>query len=227
MTDGQLPPEGAPEVVTRTRRLRRYLITGLLIWIPIFVTVFVLQFLVGLVDQVLLLLPEAWRPEALFGFSIPGLGLLLALVVMLLTGLAAANFVGHGLLRWSERLLQRIPVVRSIYSGTKTFTETVLSSKGQAFKRVLLVQYPRLGIWTLGFQSGHDIPEPSHRAGRDLVAVFVPTTPNPTSGFIIMVPREEVIPLDMTVDEAMRLILTLGVVTPAWPPQLPAGERPQ
>lgn len=207
-------------MVTWAQRLRRYLIAGLLVWIPIFVTVFVLQTLVGLMDRTLLLVPERWRPEALLGFGIPGLGLLLALVVLVVTGLAATNLAGRRLLRWSEDLVQRIPFVRAIYGGTKTFTETVLSDKGNAFKRVLLVQYPRHGMWVLGFQSGNSNPEPSHRTGQDLIAVFVPTTPNPTSGFIIMVPREDAIVLEMSVDEAMRVILTLGVVTPAWSPAM-------
>ncbi len=216
-----------PPTPTRAQRLRRYLISGLLIWIPIFVTVFVLRFLVDLMDQTLLLVPARWQPEALLGFRIPGLGLLLALVVLLVTGVAVTNLVGRRLVDWSEGLLRRIPIVRSIYGGTKTFAETVFSGTGQAFKRVLLVQYPRLGVWTLAFQSGDSIAEPSHRSGRDLVCVFVPTTPNPTSGFIIMVPRDELIPLDMSVDEAMRLILTLGVVAPPWQPDLPGtGPKP-
>ena len=212
-----------PEGLSKTQRLRRYLIAGLLVWLPVLVTVFVLQFLIGLVDQTLLLLPENARPEALLGFRIPGLGLLLAVVVLLATGLAATNLVGRELLRWWENLMKRIPLVRSLYSGTKTFTETVFSGKGQAFQRVLLVEYPRKGIWTLAFQTAQQMQEASHRAGRDLVGVFVPTTPNPTSGFIIMIPREDVIFLEMSVEEAMRVILTLGVVTPAWRPHLPAG----
>jgi len=202
---------------TFSQQVRRYLVAGLLIWVPIIVTVFVLRFLVGLMDQTLLLLPAAWRPEAVLGFGIPGLGLLLALLVLFVTGVSVTNLVGRKLVRWGDDFMQRIPIVRSIYSGAKTFTETVFTGKGQAFKRVLLVEYPRKGIWSLGFQSGEDVAEVAHRAGQSLVCVFVPTTPNPTSGFIIMVPREDVIPLDMTVDDAMRLIFTLGVVAPPWP----------
>ena len=212
-----------PEALSKAQRLRRYLIAGLLVWLPVLVTVFVLQFLIALVDQTLLFLPENARPEALLGFRIPGLGLLLAVVVLLATGLAATNLVGRELLRWWENLMKRIPLVRSLYSGTKTFTETVFSGKGQAFQRVLLVEYPRKGIWTLAFQTAQRMQEPSHRAGCDLVGVFVPTTPNPTSGFIIMVPREDLITLEMSVEDAMRVILTLGVVAPAWQPHLPAG----
>jgi uncharacterized membrane protein len=169
-----------------------------------------------------LLLPAAWRPEAVLGFGIPGLGLLLALAVLLVTGVAVTNLVGRQLVTWWEELMQRIPFVRSIYSGAKTFTETVFTGKGQAFKRVLLVEYPRRGIWSLGFQSGEEVAEAAHRAGKRLICVFIPTTPNPTSGFIIMVPVEDVMPLDMSVDDAMRLVFTLGVVSPPWP-----GDKPQ
>jgi len=199
------------------QRIRRYLVAGLLIWLPIVVTVFVLRFLVGLMDQTLLLLPAVWRPEAVLGFGIPGLGLLLALLLLFVTGVSVTNLVGRKLVRWGEDFMQRIPVVRSIYSGAKVFTETVFTDKGQAFKQVLLVEYPRQGIWSIGFQSGEQVAEAAHRSGRNLVCVFVPTTPNPTSGFIIMVPREDTIPLDMSIDEAMRLIFTLGVVAPPWP----------
>jgi uncharacterized membrane protein len=199
-----------------SQRLRRYLVAGLLVWLPIVVTIFVLKFLVGLMDQTLLLVPAQWRPEAVLGFGIPGLGLVLAVIVLLGTGIAVTNLVGRKLVSWWEDLMKRIPFVRSIYSGAKTFTETVFTPKGQAFKRVLLVQYPRKGIWTLGFQSGADVTEAAHHAGRDLMCVFVPTTPNPTSGFIIMVPREEVVALDMSIDDAMRWVFTLGVVAPGW-----------
>jgi uncharacterized membrane protein len=219
--------EEDPRERTPSQQVRRYLVAGLLIWLPIVVTVFVLRFLVGLMDQTLLLLPAAWRPEAVVGFGIPGLGLLLALLVLLVTGIAVTNLVGRQLVTWWEELMQRIPFVRSIYSGAKTFTETVFTGKGQAFKRVLLVEYPRKGIWTVGFQSGEEVAEVAHRVGRRLVCVFIPTTPNPTSGFIIMVPQEEVIPLDMSVDDAMRLVFTLGVVAPPWPDRkaLPAAHR--
>lgn len=206
--DGRKPSLG--------QKIRRYMIAGLLLWLPVGVTVIILRFLVDLMDRTLLLLPAGWRPDALLGFRIPGLGLLLALVVLLITGVALTNLVGRQLIHWWENLLKRIPIVRSIYSGAKIFTETVFSDKGKAFKSVLLVEYPRKGIWTLGFQSGEEVAEVAHRVGRGLVCVFIPTTPNPTSGFIIMVPREDVMPLDMSVDDAMRLIFTLGVVAPDW-----------
>lgn len=208
--------------LTSAQRFRRYLIAGLLIWVPIGVTVFILKFLVELMDRTLLLLPPNSRPEALLGFPIPGLGFVLALIVLLGTGLLVTNLVGRQLVRWWEGLLQRIPVVRSIYSGSKSFAETVLSAKGQAFKQVLLLQYPRQGIWSIGFLSADGLTEVNERLNDDLICVFVPTTPNPTSGFIMMVPRRDVVFLDLTVDEAMKMILTLGVVVPKQPGDLPA-----
>lgn len=205
--------EGERERVSR-RYLRRYLIAGLLVWLPIVLTVFILKFLVGLVDQ---LIPAQWRPEVLFGFPIPGLGLVLSVVVLLVTGVAVTNLVGREVVRWWEELMKRIPVVRSIYSGAKTFTETVFTDQGKAFKRVLLVQYPSKGIWSIGFESGGEVTEAARRTDHDFVTVFVPTTPNPTSGFIVLIPRAEVIALDMSVDQAMRFVITLGVVSPDAP----------
>lgn len=214
------------------QKIRRYMIAGLLLWLPIGVTIFIMRFLVDLMDRTLLLLPTGWRPDALLGFRIPGLGLLLALLVLLVTGVLVTNLVGRQLVSWWESLLRRIPIVRSVYSGAKTFTETVFTDKGKAFKSVLLVEYPRKGIWTLGFQSGEQVAEVAHRSGQGLVCVFIPTTPNPTSGFIIMVPTEDVIPMDMSIDDAMRLIFTLGVVAPDWaakepPPPPPAAMDPR
>lgn len=214
--------EGERERGSR-RHFRRYLIAGLLVWLPIVLTVFILRFLVGLVDQ---LIPAQWRPEVLFGFPIPGLGLVLAVIVLLLTGLAVTNLVGREIVSWWEALMKRIPVVRSIYSGAKTFTETVFTDQGKAFKRVLLVQYPRQGIWSVGFESGGEVGDAVKRTDRDLVTVFVPTTPNPTSGFIILVPRDEVIALDLSVDQAMRFVFTLGVVSPDGPATLGNPSAP-
>lgn len=211
----------APEAPARVTRLRRHLVAGLLIWIPIFVTVFVIRFIVDLMDRTLLLLPASWRPEALVGFHIPGLGLLLSFVVLLITGIAVGNLIGRRLVRWWDELMRRIPFVRSIYSGTKTFAETVLSGKGQAFSKVVLLEYPRQGLWSIGFLSATGVREVDYRVGEELWCVFVPTTPNPTSGFIMMVRACDVIVLDMTVDQAMRMIVTLGVVVPDWRPGQP------
>jgi uncharacterized membrane protein len=206
------------------RRVRRYLMSGLLIWLPIIATVVVVRFILDLMDRTFLLLPRHLRPEVVFGLHIPGLGAVAAVAVVLLTGILVTNFVGRTLVDFGEDVLQRIPFVRAIYGGVKSFSETLLSNSGNSFKKVLLVQYPRVGLWSIGFQTASDLPEISARTGAEQVCVFVPTTPNPTSGFIFMVPRSEVIELDMTVDAAMKMIVTLGVVTPQ---AAPVSASPQ
>jgi uncharacterized membrane protein len=194
--------------------MRRYLMAGLLIWVPIIATVVVVRFILDLLDRTLVLLPAVWQPQALTGLHIPGVGALFAVLILLLTGLLVTNFIGRTLVDFWEDLLHRIPFVRAIYGGVKSFSQTLLSNSGNSFKKVLLVQYPRAGIWSIGFQTAEDIPEISRRTGVPQVCLFVPTTPNPTSGFIIMVPRSEVIELDMSIDDAMKMVVTLGVVTP-------------
>jgi uncharacterized membrane protein len=206
------------------RSLRRYLMAGLLIWLPVIATILVVRFIVQLMDQLLLVLPTQLRPDTLLGFHIPGFGVLMAVVVLLLTGLLVTNFIGRTLVGLWEEVLHRIPFVRAIYGGVKSFSETILSNSGNSFKKVLLVQYPRTGIWSLGFQTNADLPEISHRTGAEQICVFVPTTPNPTSGFIMMLPRAEIIELDMTVDAAMKMIVTLGVVMPPAAPAAAAGH---
>lgn len=206
------------------RSLRRYLMAGLLIWLPVIATILVVRFIVQLMDQLLLVLPAQLRPDTLLGFHIPGFGVLMAVVVLLLTGLLVTNFIGRTLVGLWEEVLHRIPFVRAIYGGVKSFSETILSNSGNSFKKVLLVQYPRTGIWSLGFQTNADLPEISHRTGAEQICVFVPTTPNPTSGFIMMLPRAEIIELDMTVDAAMKMIVTLGVVMPPAAPAAAAGH---
>lgn len=203
----------------RLAALRKYLITGLVVWVPLVITFFVLKFLMDLMDNSLLLLPPAWRPEAVFGFKIPGLGALLALAILLLTGLVAANLLGRKLVEWWESILHRIPLVRSIYSAVKQVMETLLGAGGDAFRKVLLIEYPRKGVWTLAFQTGVGVGEVQHRTSREVLTVFVPTTPNPTSGFIILVPRDEVVELDMSVEEGLKFVMSLGVVAPGWPPR--------
>jgi len=198
--------------------LRRYLIAGLLVWVPLGITLFVVRLLVDLLDRSLLLLPPGWRPEALFGFSVPGLGIALSVAIVLVTGMVAANLVGRKLVALWESVLARIPLVRSIYSAVKQVAETLLTSRGQSFRRVLLIEYPRRGLWTLAFQTGGASGEIQQRTAADLVTVFVPTTPNPTSGFILMVPRDEIVELEMGVEEALKLIVSLGVVVPGQPP---------
>lgn len=204
------------------RGLRRYLVAGLLIWIPLGITYFVFNLAVGLMDRSLLLLPPAFRPENLLGFNIPGLGIILTLLVLLVTGIAAANILGRSLFNFGESLLNRIPLVRSVYSGAKNFAEVVLGDTNQSFKKVLLIEYPRKGIYSLCFQTSTDVGEIQARTGSEVVCCFVPTTPNPTSGFIIMVPRQDVIVLDMEVEQALKMIVSLGVVVPRWR----KGEEP-
>lgn len=198
------------------KRLRRYLVAGLLVWLPVGITYLLLRFLISLMDRSLRLLPEPYQPEQWFGVAIPGLGVILTIIVLLVTGLLAANFVGRSVVGGWESLMERIPIVRSIYSAAKNFAEIVFSDSGNAFKKVLLVEYPRKGIYTLTFQTATEMGEVQGRTGEDVVCCFVPTTPNPTSGFIIVVPKKDVIELDMSVDEAAKLIMSLGVVVPTW-----------
>ena len=197
-------------------RLRRYLVAGILVWVPLAVTYFLLRFAVGLMDRTLLLLPQQFRPEQLLGFHIPGLGVILTLIVLFITGLLAANFVGRAAVGVWDSLMNRIPVVRSIYSAAKNFAEMVFSDSSQSFKKVLLIEYPRKGLYSLAFQTASELGEVQGRTGEEVVCCFVPTTPNPTSGFIIIVPRKDVTVLDMEVDEALKMIISLGVVIPRW-----------
>ena len=198
------------------KRLRRYLVAGILVWLPLGVTFVLLRFLVGVMDKTLNLLPKSYQPVEWLGVAIPGLGVILTIIVLLLTGILAANFVGRSVVGGWESLLERIPVVRSIYSAAKNFTEIVFSDSGNAFKKVLLVEYPRKGIYTLTFQTATSMGEVAGRTGEDVVCCFVPTTPNPTSGFLIVVPKKDVIELDMSVDAAAKMVMSLGVVVPTW-----------
>lgn len=193
--------------------MKRYFITGLLIWIPVAITVWVLALIVNTLDQSLLLLPESLRPEHFLGIYIPGLGVILTLLVVFVTGLVTANIIGQRLVRFSEKLLARIPVVKSVYYSVKQVSDTLFSSNGQAFRKAVLVQYPREGSWTIAFITG----QPGGDAARHLpdhVSLYVPTTPNPTSGFFLMVPRSELIELHMSVDNALKYIVSMGVVSP-------------
>ncbi|HET7570623.1 MAG TPA: DUF502 domain-containing protein [Gammaproteobacteria bacterium] len=216
-----------------TSRFKRYLVTGLLVWIPIGVTIFVIRLVVQATDKLILLLPAAYRPETLFGFAIPGLGVIIGLLLLLLTGLVASNFVGRWLVRLWEKLLDRIPVVRSIYSSAKQVAETIFSNKGQGFKTAVLAPFPEKGSWSVGFITSTDPGELRVKTGPEMVGVFIPCAP-PTQGFSIVVPRGDLIELDMTVDEALKYVMSLGVVVPPWPPvtkeskhKLAAGaERP-
>ncbi|MDQ6620991.1 MAG: DUF502 domain-containing protein [Pseudomonadota bacterium] len=194
--------------------MRRYLIAGLLVWVPLGITLWVLHALVSALDQTLLLVPESWRPEALFGFSIPGLGVVLSFVILLLTGIVAANFLGARLILMWEAVLTRIPFVKSIYSSVKQVSDTLLSDKGNAFREALLVEFPHQGSWTIAFLTGTPPPSIASEFAEEHVSVYVPTTPNPTSGYFLLVARSRVRDLDMSVDEALKYIISMGVVAP-------------
>ncbi len=213
--------------MTRVQMLaafRRYLIAGLLVWLPLAATILVLRGLVGFLDRTLLLLPAAYRPDELIGFHIPGLGVVLTLVVLLLTGLIAANLFGKQLVRAWEALLERIPLVRSIYSAVKQLAETMFSD-GKSFRKVLLIEYPRKGSWTLAFQTSADVGEAQLKTGCDVINVYVPTTPNPTSGFFLMIPKEEVVELEMSVDEGLRMLISMGAIVPPYGPAQTAAPK--
>ena len=214
-------------------RLRRYLVAGLLVWIPLGITLLLIRFAVDLMDRSLELIPANYHPglllQDLLGTEnpvvIPGLGVILVFAILLLTGMLVANFVGRAFVGGGERLMNRIPVVRSIYSAAKNFAEILFSDSSTAFKNVLLVEYPRKGIYSLAFQTSSDLGEVQGRTREPVVGCFVPTTPNPTSGFIIMVPKKDIVVLDMEVDEALKMIISLGVVVPRWQ-KGPDGELP-
>ncbi len=205
--------------------LRRFLVAGMLVWLPILATIWVVTFIVDVMDRTLVLLPEHLRPELLFGISIPGLGALFAFLLVLVTGLAVTNLVGRQLVGYWEELLQRIPLVRSVYSSVKSFAESVLTSS-HSFRQVVAVEYPRPGVWSIGFVTADDVPEVSAKTGEPLTCVFISPAPNPTAGFIILVPRSQLIPLDMTVDAAMKMIVTCGVVIPPYAPATGAVAAP-
>ncbi len=194
--------------------IRRYLVAGLLVWLPLVATFFVIRLLVEWMDQSLLLLPQDYRPENLLGFTIPGLGVVLSLLILLLTGLVAANLFGRKLVSLWELILSRIPLVRSVYSAVKQLVETMFSDSGQSFRKVLLVEFPRRGLWTLAFQTGSGMKEAQEMTGRNLVNVYIPTTPNPTGGYFVMVPREDVRELEMSVDDGLKILLSMGAVAP-------------
>ena len=183
--------------------MKKYFITGLLVWVPLGITLWVLRLLVTSMDQTLLLLPERFQTENLFGVHIPGMGVLLSLLILFATGLITANFIGQRLLQFWESLLGRIPVVKSIYNSVKQVSDTLFSSNGHAFRQALLVQYPREGSWTIAFLTGRPGGDVVNHLEGDYVSVYVPTTPNPTSGFFLMMPQKDVIVLDMSVDEAL------------------------
>jgi len=195
--------------------VRRYFISGLLVWVPIWVTILVIKFLVDILNDSLLLLPREYQPDALLGFHFPGMGVLITLLIILLTGTIAANFLGKRLVAIWDGIMSRIPLVRSVYSGVKQVLNTIFTPGGQSFHKVLLVQYPRVGSWTIAFQTSDVIKKIEDALdGQAMVTLYVPTTPNPTSGFLLMMPRDEVIELDISVEQALKLVISLGVMKP-------------
>ncbi len=213
--------------------MKRYLIAGLLVWVPLGITLWVINSLVSALDQTLLLVPENLRPEALVGFRIPGLGVLLSFVILFVTGVFAANFFGQRLILIWEGLLGRIPVVKSIYSSVKQVSDTVLSDQGTAFRKALLVEFPRPGCWTIAFLTGSPADAVVDHLPGEHISVYVPTTPNPTGGYFVMVPKATVRELDMSVDDALKYIISMGVVSPrrrrpavAPRPRTAAGRQP-
>jgi uncharacterized membrane protein len=203
--------------------LRRYLVAGLLIWLPLAATILIFRLLLNFSERLLFWLPGSIR-EILLDYPIPGLGAILAVLMLLLTGILGANLLGRRLVGAYERLLDRIPLVRSIYASVKHFAEIVFSEDGTSFKKVLLIEYPRKGIYSLCFLTSEQPREVQHRTGEEVVTVFLPTTPNPTSGFMMFVPRKDITELDMAVDDALKMIISLGIVVPRWHPMHPDGQ---
>ena len=196
------------------KKLRTIIVAGLLVWIPLGLTIFVIKLLIDLLGQTYLLIPPALRPENLFGTEIPGIGVIVAIIVVLLTGLITANYFGNRIVKAWDAFLDRIPLIRSIYSPLKKFSELVLSDQTQSFSKVLLIEYPRKGIYSLCFQTSKELGEVQNQAGEEMVCVYIPTTPNPTSGYIVLVPQNEVKELKMSVEDALKMIISLGVVVP-------------
>lgn len=197
--------------------LQRCLISGLLVWVPIWVTILAIKFLGDLLGGILLLLPKPYQPDQLVGFHIPGIGIVIVLLIIFLTGALAANYLGKRLLNFGDAIISRIPLVRSVYTSVKQVMHTLFTPGGNSFRKVLLVQYPHAGMWTLAFQTGDATPEVLTTLGEEtMVSLYVPTTPNPTSGFLMMVPKKDVIELNMSVEQALKFVISLGVMQPIY-----------
>jgi uncharacterized membrane protein len=194
--------------------VRKYFITGLLIWIPLVITLWVLDLVVSTMDSTLLLLPDQLQPKSWLGFNVPGLGVLLTLLVVFLTGLAAANIIGQRLVQMGEALVAHIPVVKTIYTSVKQVSDTLFSSSGQAFRKAVLVRFPHTDAWTVAFVTGMPSGEVAQHLGEERISIYVPTTPNPTSGYFLIVSRADIVELDMSVDEALKYVISMGVASP-------------
>lgn len=193
-------------------RLRKYFIAGLLFWIPIWATYVVIRFLVRVLDETLKLLPKDYQPDILIGYHIPGIGVLFTFAIVFITGLMVSNIIGARLLNIWERILSRLPLVRSLHTAVKQLLHTITSPKGESFRKVVMIEFPRTGAWGIGFQTSESLQNMPH--GEESIAVFIPTTPNPTSGFLMIVPRTQVTELNMSIEEAFKLIISVGVVIP-------------
>lgn len=202
--------------------LRKWLFTGLLVIVPGAITISVLHWIVGMLDQTLQILPQAWHPDRLLGFHIPGFGVLLTLLILLVVGATTSNFAGRKLVAWGDHLVSRIPVVRSIYSSVKQVSDTLFSESGNAFRTAVLVQWPHQGMWTIGFVTGLPGGDAANHLPPDCLSVYVPTTPNPTGGYFVMLPRSDCVELKISVDEALKYVISMGVVAPA-----PADAAPR
>ena len=195
--------------------LRKWLLSGLLVIVPVAITIAVLQWIIGILDSTLQILPQAWHPDRLIGFHIPGFGVLLTLAILLLVGAVVSNFMGKKLVSWGDQLVSRIPVVRSIYSSVKQVSDTLFSESGNAFRTAVLVQWPRPDVWTIGFVTGAPGGDVTNYLVGDYLSVYVPTTPNPTGGYFVMLRKSDCVELKMSVDEALKYVISMGVVAPS------------
>jgi uncharacterized membrane protein len=207
-------------------KFRKWLLAGLLVLVPLIITLWVLNWVIGTLDQTLRILPVAWHPDHLLGFHIPGLGVIFAVGVVLAIGAMASNIIGNRLLAWGNALMQRIPVVRGIYSGVKQVSDTLFSEKGNAFRQAVLVQWPRPGMWTIGFVTGTPGGELVHHLQGDYLSVYVPTTPNPTGGYFVMLKASDCVVLDMSVDAALTYVISMGVIAPGTKTPAESDDKP-
>ncbi len=208
------------------KSVRKWLLAGLLVIVPLGITVWVLEWIISSLDKTLLILPQAWRPVSLLGINIPGFGVILAFAILLLVGAVASNFFGKKLMLWWDSLLNRIPVVRSIYSSVKQVSDTLFSDSGNAFRKAVLIQWPRADVWTIAFVTGTPGGDVTNHLHGDYVSIYVPTTPNPTGGYFVMLKKNDCIELTMSVDEALKYVVSMGVVVPGGPATLPAVAKP-
>ena len=194
--------------------LRKYIIAGLLVWLPLVITVAIIKFVIDILDTTILLLPPDYRPEALLGFSIPGFGIILAVAILVITGMFAANLLGRRLVSVWEMALGKIPLVRTIYNSVKQISTTLLASQSNSFRKVVLIEYPRKDCWCIGFLSNEQVETDHSITDQQLQSIYLPTTPNPTSGFNLLIPKRDIIELDMSVEDGFKFIISMGVIVP-------------